>query len=247
MEVKVLRTWNFPGKLNMALDFVLSQFCKEPVLRFYTWARPTLSVGKHQRHVNLNTQFMKEKMIGCVVRPTGGRAVLHWDELTYSVVMPIDDPHAKEGVLKTYLVISECIKNALCHFGYNVQIQPTKRSTSNTAACFDAPSSYEITINGKKVVGSAQMRNERAVLQHGSIVLKEHVEEYAKCLNLEVEDLRERMAGLFEFHQISVEALAERLQEEFVKVFGEAEPLLVDEILVKAAIEREDDFLCRVN
>lgn len=245
--MKILRTWNFPGKLNMALDFVLSQICKEPILRFYTWARPTLSLGKHQRSVSLNTEFMKEKVIDCVVRPTGGRAVLHWDELTYSVAIPIDDPHAKEGVLKTYLMISECIKNTLCHFGYDAEIQPTKRSVSNTAACFDAPSSYEITVDGKKVVGSAQMRNERAVLQHGSIVLKQHVEEYANCLNLDIKNLRGKMAGLFEFHQISVEALADRLIEEFEKLFGKSEPLSVDKTLMKAAFEREDDFIWQGN
>lgn len=241
--MKVIKTWNFPGELNMALDVVLAEQCTEPILRFYTWARPTLSIGRHQRRINLNVQFMKEKNIDCVIRPTGGRAVLHWDELTYSVILPIDHPKARGGVLETYLVISECIAKALCALGFKACIEPVKRLKENSAACFNSPSSYEITIDGKKVVGSAQMRTKKGVLQHGSIVFKQHVEEYAGLLNIHQESLRDRMTGLLDYEEIKLEEVVEELECQFESVFGEVEPLTPNQQIIELALKRKEEFV----
>ena len=245
--MKVIKTWNFPGKLNMALDMVLTEHCNEPILRFYTWARPTLSLGRHQKRVNLDTQFLRENNMDLVVRPTGGRAVLHWDELTYALILPIEDPKAKGGVLQTYLVISECIATALRKLGFDARIEPVKRLKAGTAACFDAPSSYEITIDGKKIVGSAQMRTQKSVLQHGSIVLKQHAREYAKILMMSENDLEGRLSGLCEYQAITLQELVEKLQNEFENVFGKSEPFTPTQEIMELAFQREEEFACREN
>lgn len=240
--MKVMKTWNFPGALNMALDVVLMEQYAEPILRFYTWARPTLSIGRHQKRINMNQQFMKEKNIDCVIRPTGGRAVLHWDEITYSLILPIGHPKARNGVLESYLLISGCIVKALCALGFKAHIEPVKRLKENTAACFDSPSSYEITIDGKKIVGSAQMRNEKGVLQHGSIVLKDHAEEYAKLLNINPQTLKDRMAGLLDYKKIELQELVKELQHQFECVFGEAEPFTTNQQIMEIALKRKEEF-----
>ncbi len=240
--MKVIKTWNFSGKLNMALDVVLAEQCKEPVLRFYTWARPTLSLGKHQKRIDLDTEFMKQKGIECVVRPTGGRAVLHWDELTYSLILPVDHPQAKSSVLESYLLISGCIARSLRSLGFRAQIEPVRKLKTNSAACFDTASSYEITIEGKKVVGSAQMRNEKSILQHGSIVFRQHTEEYAKCLKIDQNDLEGKLTGLLEYQQITVEELADNLQKEFETVFGKIETFTPNRAILELAMSRKEEF-----
>ncbi len=241
--MKVIKTWNFPGALNMALDVILMKQCTEPILRFYTWARPTLSIGRHQKKINVNVQYMKEKNIDCVIRPTGGRAVLHWDELTYSLILPTDHPKARGSVLETYLAISECIARALCALGFKANIEPVKKLKESSTACFDSPSSYEITIDGKKIVGSAQMRNEKGVLQHGSILFKEHTEEYAKLLNINQENLRDRIAGLSKYEKIELEKVVESLQYQFETVFGKAEPFTPGQEIMETALKRKEEFL----
>ncbi|AEH51755.1 lipoate--protein ligase family protein [Pseudothermotoga thermarum] len=244
--MKVLRTWGFDGKLNMALDVILLENSKEPVLRFYDWARPTLSLGRHQRKIQIDYEYLKRKKFDVIVRPTGGRAVLHWDELTYSVVIPSNHELFKVSVLESYLVISECISKALKSVGYNVEIEKAK-NLSNTPACFDSPSVYEIKIDGKKVVGSAQARTDKAILQHGSIVLKAHLKEYAKILSMKTEDLKDKMAGLYEYKYIEVEKLCEALEKEFEKLFGKTENFELSSKLFLEAWQRKDEFTWQVS
>lgn len=231
----------------MALDAILAEIPEEPILRIYTWSEPTLSLGRHQKRINLNIDYMKKNQINCVLRPTGGRAVLHWDELTYAVILPANHIYAKSGVLETYLKISQCISKALKSIGYNAEIQPARKIKNNSQACFDAPSSYELCINGKKVVGSAQMRTNKSILQHGSIVLKKHVVEYARCLNLDEEQLEGKMAGLFDFHGISIFELSEALQIEFEKIFGYCRPFPLNSELFEKAFERKGDYVWKVS
>ncbi len=242
--MKILHTWGLDGKLNMALDVVLSENSKEPLLRFYDWARPTLSLGRHQRRIQIDYEYMRKRNFDVIVRPTGGRAVFHWDELTYSVIIPSNHELFKLTVLESYLVISECILKALRTLGYSVELEKVK-NLSNTPACFDSPSIYELTIDGKKVVGSAQVRSHKAILQHGSIVLKTHLKEYAKILNMEAENLKDKMAGLYEYKYTKVERLCESLEKEFEKVFGKVENFQLNTELFLKAWQRRDEFSWR--
>lgn len=243
----LLKTWNFPGKTNMALDVVLAETVKEPLLRLYTWARPTLSLGRHQKRVDLNFDYMKHMGIECVVRPTGGRAVLHWDELTYAVVVPTSHELAKKNLEQFHLSVSERIAEALKNLGFSVSIEPRKKVVGRSPACFETPSTYELSLNGKKVVGSAQMRTKDFVLEHGSILLESHTEEYAHCLNLNPESLMDKFIGLREISNVSIEELTESLIESFSKVFGPIEHFRLTHTLLCRVYEREVQFLCRVN
>ncbi|WP_448517000.1 lipoate--protein ligase family protein [Pseudothermotoga sp.] len=243
----LLKTWNFPAKTNMAIDVVLAEVTSQALLRLYTWARPTLSLGRHQKRIQLNTQYMKEAGIECVVRPTGGRAVLHWDELTYAFMVPSSHELAKKNLEDFHRTISERIFLALRRLDLPVEIEPRKGSIIKSPACFESPSLYEITLNGKKLVGSAQMRTKDFVLEHGSILFKTHVEEYARCLNLDPASLKDKFVGLEEVKEVSLEDLSEKLIESFGELFGPIESFKLNFELLNRVYEREVQFACPVS
>jgi lipoyl(octanoyl) transferase len=162
------------GPENMALDEALMARARrtgETVLRVYAWARPTLSFGRNQRAVGLyREQTLAERGIGVVRRPTGGRALLHHREITYSVTAPCDD----NGTLLTeYGRINALLCTALGSLGVPVVVAtPSARAPAPSAApCFAEPSRGELTLHGRKLVGSAQWRDRGAMLQHGSILI----------------------------------------------------------------------------
>ena len=110
-----------------------------------------------------------------VRRPTGGRAILHTDEVTYSVVAPADEPRVRGGVMDAYLRLSNALVAGLRYVG----LGDVSKAAGNvragkdvSAACFEVPSAYEITAGGRKLMGSAQSRRAGYVLQHGSLPLR---------------------------------------------------------------------------
>lgn len=168
------------GPLNMAIDeYLATQADLEfPLLRFFQWKPYTISLGYNQRLADLNLERCKMDGIGLVRRPTGGRAVLHAEEVTYSVIIP---KTAKawyfESTLETYNLISRLLVAGLNRLGLNVQLE--QKTGGNTAyaartteavPCFSASAQYEIIYQDRKLVGSAQRRFDKAVLQHGSIL-----------------------------------------------------------------------------
>ncbi|KAF2957309.1 ligase [Thermotoga sp. Ku-13t] len=243
----LLRTWNFSGRTNMAMDVVLAETVKEPLLRLYTWARPTLSLGRHQKRIELNVDYMRQKGIECVVRPTGGRAVLHQDELTYAFIVPASHELARKNLEEFHRIVSERVFLAVRKLGFDVKMEARKRTMAKSPACFDSPGVYEITLNGKKLVGSAQMRTRDFVLEHGSILLKSHVEEYARCLNLNPDSLKEKFVGLQEVKDVTLEELEKSLIESFCESFGPAESFTLSFELLNRIYEREVQFGCPVN
>ena len=243
----LLKTWNFPAKTNMAIDVVLAEMASQPLLRLYSWARPTISLGKHQKRVELNIEYMEKAGIECVVRPTGGRAVLHWDELTYAFMVPSSHELAKKNLEDFHRTISERIFLALRKLDLPVEMEPRKGQVTKSPACFESPSMYEITLNGKKLVGSAQMRTKDFVLEHGSILFRTHVEEYARCLNLDPASLKDKFVGLEEVKDVSLENLSEKLVESFGELFGPIEYFTLNCELLNRVYEREGQFACPVS
>lgn len=233
-----LETWNVPGDLNMALDYILGNTQKS-YLRFYTWKRPTLSLGKNQSINEVNFKYLKENNIDCVRRPTGGRAVLHDKELTYSVIIPSTHPLYRLSVLKLYKEISKVIVDGLNKLDIPAQIV-SHGSRGNTHLCFDAPSWYEVVLKGKKIIGSAQMRTRNFVLQHGSIVLKttSGMEKCFKNINEEIVQY-----GLDLHKEVELEELKKVLYEEFDKYFG-LEDLSEKDDLIKLAENERKRFKC---
>jgi len=156
----------------MALDHALARECaaNEGVLRFYGWASPTVSLGRNEPARGRYDMHLAEALgIGFVRRPTGGRAVLHDDEVTYAVVAPIG---ALGGLRETYLRINRALVDGLVKLGVRARLAAEGRVLRPDAGpCFQAPTPGEVTADGGKLIGSAQARVEGALLQHGSIIL----------------------------------------------------------------------------
>ena len=146
-----------------------------PTLRLYAWVPPCLSLGYAQPIDDVDLTALHAHGWDIVRRPTGGRAILHTDELTYSVIGPPDEPRLAGSLLESYHVLSGALLNALHRLGIAAQASPQAASPPGSSiqgpVCFEVPSNYEITIDGKKLVGSAQARRKEGVLQHGSLPL----------------------------------------------------------------------------
>ena len=168
---------------NMAVDEELLAQAQEgvnvPVLRLYSWDPPAVSLGRFQKiETAVDIGACKRLGFDIVRRITGGRAVLHLHELTYSIVAPLDNPQFPPTVLGTYKAIAGGLLVGLRNLGIAAEIVSRSgryaelvRDNTKGSSCFSSPSWYEIVINGKKIVGSAQRRMPRAFLQHGSILI----------------------------------------------------------------------------
>ncbi len=174
---RVIYDQHLEGAANMAADEALmhavAQKQQPPTLRFYGWQPFCLSLGYGQRLRDVDLDRVQANGWHVVRRPTGGRAILHGDEITYSLTLPDDHPLASGGIIETYLRISSGLLLAMARLGLNVQADPDGESSGKQAGpvCFEVPSKYEITVSGKKLIGSAQLRRSDGVLQHGTLPL----------------------------------------------------------------------------
>jgi lipoate-protein ligase A len=179
---------------NMALDEALlvrhEASATPPTLRVYGWCQPTLSLGYAQNaQQEVDLAACHAQGVAVIRRPTGGRAVLHDQEVTYSVVMPITLADAPYTITQHYRRIGMALAAALQALGLPVQlVRPQVRAASTrvraSPACFAALSRYELSVVGKKIVGSAQKRAQRALLQHGSIPLWMDRQRLFQCLRV---------------------------------------------------------------
>jgi lipoate-protein ligase A len=180
---KLLDTGPNIGAYNMAVDEELLARAQAgeamPVLRFYGWDPPAVSLGRFQ-HIEsaVNAEACKRLGFDIIRRITGGRAVLHHRELTYSIIARTDNPLFPSTVLGTYKVIAAGLLAGLQNLG--IAAEMVSRGGRHAAlvekkpkdqACFSSPSWYEILANNKKIIGSAQRRMRGAFLQHGSILI----------------------------------------------------------------------------
>ncbi|MHC1758733.1 MAG: biotin/lipoate A/B protein ligase family protein [Negativicutes bacterium] len=194
------------GAWNMAADeaMLLSLSAGEtlPTLRFYSWSPAAVSLGYFQRAgAEIDRVVCKRQGIDVVRRLTGGRAVLHDVEVTYSLVVSEDESYIPSGMTDSYLFFSRGIVAGLARMGIIAQVKMPEvavRSNAGTvrsAACFDAVSHYEITIGGRKVVGSAQVRKDGVLLQQGSILLRFFPERMASVMCFDDEAARMKMTA----------------------------------------------------
>lgn len=165
------------GATNMAVDEAILTAVVEgsspPTLRLYAWSPPCLSLGRNQPLADADLAACRAAGVDVVRRPTGGRAILHTDELTYSVTLPQGDPRATGDVVTGYRRLSEGLLAGLHLLGAEaVQAGVRGPAADPTAICFQTPSDYEIMVGGRKLVGSAQWRARGGVLQHGSLPLR---------------------------------------------------------------------------
>jgi lipoate-protein ligase A len=200
---------------NMATDEVLTYLCQKenriPTLRLYTWSPPAVSLGYFQK-VNSAIDIDKCKKFGIDVvrRPTGGRAVLHQDELTYSICASIENfPELGSSVSQTYQQISLAFLQVLKILGIKgewVKKVSQQKKEKISEPCFVSSSRYEINIDNKKLIGSAQRRFGKVFLQHGSIPLKRNKISLAYFLPQKGEGV-DRMEKSLTRHSTSIQEL----------------------------------------
>ncbi len=146
--------------------------------------------------------------MGCRPAPTGGRAILHVDELTYSVIAPKSEPRVSGGVLESYLRLSQALLQALKLLGLNPEANEKKPVTDPkkpNPVCFEVPSNYEITVGGKKLIGSAQARRNEGILQHGALPLQGDLTRIISALKFSDDAARERASERLLAHATTVE------------------------------------------
>lgn len=165
------------GPGNMAIDEAILEAVirgdSPPTLRFYGWSPPCLSLGRNQPLAHADLAACRAAGVDVVRRPSGGQAVLHAGELTYSVALLQTDPRSAGGVLEGYRRLSEGLLAGLRQLGIEALQALDARQADGPPSpiCFDRPSPYEITYAGRKLIGSAQWRRGGGVLQHGSLPL----------------------------------------------------------------------------
>lgn len=185
------------GAWNMALDEAILEHIGRgaslPTLRLYAWDPACLSLGHAQPFADVDTTRLQERGWEVVRRLTGGRAILHTDEITYSVIAPNDEPRVAGTVLESYNRLAEALLLAVQNLELAVEMKEGKAAETSTSnpVCFEVPSTYEITVNGKKLIGSAQSRKKEGVLQHGSLPLAGDLTRICQALVFENETARE--------------------------------------------------------
>jgi lipoate-protein ligase A len=174
---RLIRSAPADGATNMAVDEAILRAVVDgrvpPTLRFYAWKPPCLSLGRSQEVADVDLGALRAVGYDLVRRPTGGKAILHVDELTYSVIVPQDDPRVAGGIVGSYRRLSVGLVRGLERLGVTdlVADRRVESRRHEGPVCFEVPSNYEITAGGRKLVGSAQMRSHGVVLQHGALPL----------------------------------------------------------------------------
>ncbi len=229
------RTWRLidsgrcRASFNMALDEAIAMLVRksglQPALRLYGWERPAVSLGCFQRASDIDIRHCRSNGIPIVRRATGGRAILHGDELTYSFSAKTDEEPFSKGLLESYRHISEAFSLAFRRIGVEAESKDRREKGSVLAGsplCFQTSSYGEILVDDKKVVGSAQKRWDDCLLQQGSIpysydrdaLLKIFGGEKLAALQNHSTGLREIVPGLDE------DGFKRNVASAFVEAFG---------------------------
>ena len=264
-------TWNFINTgshdpyYNMAMDEALLNFVSrgeiDPVVRFYTWNPATLSVGYFQRlKKEIDIDKVNEKGFGLVRRQTGGRGVLHDKELTYSVIVSEEHPNMPSTVTEAYRVISEGLLEGFKLLGFEAYFatprskeEREKLKQPRSAVCFDAPSWYELVVEGRKIAGSAQTRQKGVILQHGSLLQDVNVDELFDMFIFKNDRLKDKMKKAFVDKAVAINDIADRhiSIEEMEKAFEEGfkkglniefKPLTLTDDQIKEVKELEEKY-----
>jgi len=196
-----------------------------PTIRFYQWFPPAVSLGYFQdlkKEIDVDT--CKNLGIDIVRRPTGGKAVLHDKELTYSFIIRENHPLVNNSILETYKKISGGMIRGLSYIGVTAELVSLREKLKSDSLpkgekfeihhsdfksiCFSVPSQYEVQVEGKKIVGSAQVRKREIVLQHGSLLIELEKDKLFSVFNFPSAKIRERFKT--RFNATSLEEILKR-------------------------------------
>ena len=250
----------------MAFDEVLfdavSRGESPPVLRFYQWEKPTVSLGYGQdAQASLNLNFCRQRGLPVVRRITGGRAVIHASELTYAVISPEKTSLFPGSIQGNYAVIAGLLKEAIEEFGIAVEMASGKRGGFSDGtrdfrynACFNSPSIHELVVDGRKITGSAQMRRQGFFLQHGSIPVEMDLRlavqaltpGHVKSLNKGEELLSRKVGWLnrFSSRPVSIPMLRDKIIAAFCRRLGKpfSQDNFSSQELARAEVMRESKY-----
>jgi len=201
--------------VDEALLYAVAEGQSPPTLRFFAWTPPCLSLGYAQPLSEVDVERLAARGWELVRRPTGGRAILHTDELTYSVIAPMDEPRVRGGVLESYRRLSAGLLRGLQILGLQVRAEEKSVPAGGSPAtalpvCFEVPSDYEITADGRKLLGSAQVRKRGVALQHGTLPLSGDLARICEALRFDSETERERVRGRIRERATTVQAVLGR-------------------------------------
>jgi lipoyl(octanoyl) transferase len=226
-SLRVIPYHEYTGVQNMALDLMFSDQVEKtsvPILRFYGWKPYCLSLGYHQKSDDIDLDRLKKSGYDIVRRPTGGSAIFHSEELTYSFIIPKNNLSHHS----LYEIFHSALGKALNQLGYNVTLSSQGNPDSylnqgnNTFACFNRAAKSELKYEKKKLVGSAQKLFSSTILQHGSIMIGKKHEEIVSFLKADIEEknrqkmyLKEHAITLSEIREgkISIFSITDRLLE----------------------------------
>jgi len=230
MNWRLLLNPLLPGVRQMAIDEALFECLQPndpPILRFYSWVVPTLSLGYFQDYKKVVVEsFLLHNNIDVVRRPTGGRAVLHDQEVTYAVISNLNGDFEDQTLQETYQLIASALGSGLQRFGItqsSISLEATAaRNEAGLPQCFVSVSKYEIASGTRKVIGSAQKRVRDRFLQHGSILLDFDAQLQGGSIRNPDPEIETKIAPLNRLlgRKLPFEEVAARFGEAFEQQFG---------------------------
>lgn len=224
---------------NMALDEALAREAQCPVLRFYGWSRPSVSIGYFQDADEVNLEYLVDNGMPLVRRLTGGRGILHGHELTYSFSAPAVGLF-KSGLRESYVLIGRAFAGAFEKLGLKPEISRSRRPSGRTRSplCFESASLGEIKLGGRKVVGSAQKRWPGRLMQQGSIPFRIERSELSRVFRSAGPGVEDSMIGLLDItpslgHDVLKGAIISAFEDVFDIEFDKSEPTSGEEDLAR--------------
>ncbi|MBN1969987.1 MAG: lipoate--protein ligase family protein [Candidatus Delongbacteria bacterium] len=211
------------GRFNMACDYHFARNgLNAPIFRVYRWKPYCISLGYHQKIEEIDREKLTESGIDIVRRETGGRAVYHADELTYSMIIPQNSEFYSDSIMEVYNRISTALVDGLKRSG--VEMAELERGEAPdfkglykeklSSICFSSTSTFEVVAGGKKLVGSAQKRMKGAVLQHGSMLVGNRHLDLIDYLNIS-DKLKSRFKEQVGYKTTTVENLLNIREDQF--------------------------------
>jgi lipoyl(octanoyl) transferase len=198
---RFLNTNVHDAAMNMAIDeSILTHHLKgdlPPTLRVFRWSQPSISLGRFQSvEREIVSDLCLDRGVGLVRRPTGGRAVYHRDEFTYSIIM---SKHfgVPSGVVAAYAFLAQGLLAALTFLGVKAELSDGRVSKNPSAACFASSTQADLTCGGFKLIGSAQVWRDDTLLQQGSLPLDDRATEFFSMLRFSSEAVRNEALALY--------------------------------------------------
>jgi lipoyl(octanoyl) transferase len=225
MQCRFIDTGINDAYTNMAIDEAILQNSLVPTLRVYSWKPRAVSIGYNQNIQDINVERCKELGIDVVRRISGGKAVFHDSETTYSFIVPEDTKLLSTSITQSYRTIANALVIALNQFGIESEVT-RERVSIDTPICFNASNFYELSVYNRKISGSAQRRMQGKILQHGPILIDFYYETNAAIFNSSnpidsLESLERRITSLKKElgREVDFEELAEAIKLGFEKNF----------------------------